>query len=174
MTSRVTRHYVSLVIASLAFSLAARGTDRPQTRQVGAIFSQLCSKSAPGAAVLVIKDGQKVYERGYGVTDLRTLRPIDSHTNFRLASVTKQFTAMAIMLLVHEGKLRFDERLTDVFPDFPEYGRGITIRNLLNHTSGLQDYEDLMPNYDSNVPYDRLRQIQIRCIRIALFSPCQS
>ena len=160
MTSRVTRHYVSLVIASLAFSLAARGTDRPQTRQLGAIFSQLCSKSAPGAAVLVIKDGQKVYERGYGVTDLRTLRPIDSHTNFRLASVTKQFTAMAIMLLVHEGKLRYDERLTDVFPDFPEYGRGITIRNLLNHTSGLQDYEDLMPNYDSNVPYDRLRQIQ--------------
>lgn len=94
------------------------------------------------------------------MTDLRTRHAIDSHSNFRLASVTKQFTAMAIMLLVHDGKLRYEDRLTDVFPDFPHYGRNITIRNLLNHTSGLQDYEELMTKYDSNVPDDQLRQIQ--------------
>ena len=51
---------------------------------------------------------------------------------------------MAIILLVHDGKLRYDERLTDIFPDFPAYGRAISVRHLLNHTSGLQDYEDLM------------------------------
>ncbi len=148
------------LFALLIFALAAQGANSPEAKQVDAIFSNLSSNAAPGAAVLVIKSGQKVYERGFGVTDLRTLHPIDSQTNFRLASVTKQFTAMAIMLLVHDGKLRYDDHVTDVFPDFPAYGRSITIRNLLNHTSGLQDYEDLMTSYDSSVPEDQLRQIQ--------------
>src|SRR5580765_492878 len=73
-----------------------------------------------------------------------TMANIDPQTNFRLASCSKQFTAMSIMLLVHDGKLHYDDQLTDVFPDFPAYGKAITIRNLLNHTSGLPDYEDLM------------------------------
>jgi CubicO group peptidase (beta-lactamase class C family) len=113
----------------------------------------------PGAAALVIKHGQIVFERGYGVTDLKTLYKIGARTNFRLASVTKQFTAMAIMLLVHDSKLRYDERLTEVFPDFPEYGRAITIRMLLNHTSGLLDYEDLMPPIDGKLQVEQ-SQIQ--------------
>ena len=112
--------------------------------KIEAIFADLKSNTAPGGAVLVIKDGRAVFSRGYGVTDLRSLGKIDAHTNFRLASVSKQFTAMAIILLVHDGKLRYDERLTDIFPDFPAYGRAISVRHLLNHTSGLQDYEDLM------------------------------
>src|SRR5499425_1164295 len=102
----------------------------------------------PGAAVLVVKNGKVLFERGYGVTDLKSLSKIDARTNFRLASMTKQFTAMAIMLLVHDGKLHYDDHLTQIFTDFPDYGRGITIRNLLNHTSGLEDYEDLMPPAD--------------------------
>ena len=56
---------------------------------------------------------------------------------------------MAIMLLVHDGKLRYDQTLTDIFPDFPAYGKSITIRNLLNHTGGLQDYETLMDQADA-------------------------
>jgi CubicO group peptidase (beta-lactamase class C family) len=99
---------------------------------------------APGLAVLVRMNGQTVFERGYGVRELRSKAKIDEHTNFRLASFTKQFTAMAIMLLVHDGKLRYDETLAELFPDFPAYGKTITVRNLLNHTSGLPDYEDLM------------------------------
>ena len=109
-----------------------------------AIFSAMSSPDAPGFAVLVRKDGQTVFERGYGLRDLRTKTKIDAQTNFRLASFTKQFTAMAIMLLVHDGKLRYEETLTEIFPDFPAYGKTITVRNLLNHTSGLPDYEDLM------------------------------
>jgi len=69
---------------------------------------------------------------------------IDPQTNFRLASCSKQFTAMSIMLLVHDGKLHYDDKLTDVFPDFAAYGQAITIRNILHHTSGFPDYEDLM------------------------------
>src|SRR5581483_3100355 len=74
----------------------------------------------------------------------RAFTNIDLKTDFRLASFTKQFTATASMLLVKDGKLKYDERLTDIFPDFPPYGRAITIRHLLTHTSGLPDYEDLM------------------------------
>ena len=73
--------------------------------------------------MLVIKDGQPVFRKGYGVADLRTLQKIGPETNFRLASLTKQFTAMAVMLLVHDGKLHYDDRLSDVFPDFPAYGK---------------------------------------------------
>jgi CubicO group peptidase (beta-lactamase class C family) len=100
--------------------------------------------TAPGFAVLVKKDGKVVFEKGYGVRDLRTTTAIDAQTNFRLASFTKQFTAMAMMLLVRDGKLRYDESLTEIFPEFPAYGKTLTVRNLLNHTGGLPDYEDLM------------------------------
>jgi CubicO group peptidase (beta-lactamase class C family) len=108
------------------------------------VFREVVKPREPGLAVVIRRDGHNIYRQAFGVRDLRTKTPIDARTNFRLASVTKQFTAMGIMLLVHDGKLRYDERLTEVFPDFPAYGRAITIRNLLNHTGGLADYEDLM------------------------------
>lgn len=116
----------------------------PTEKQVDAIFSAVTQENSPGLAVLVHKDGRILFEKGYGVGDLRTHAKIDQNTNFRLASFTKQFTAMAIMLLVHDGKLRYDQTLTAIFPDFPLYGKKITVRNLLNHTGGLLDYEDLM------------------------------
>ena len=137
---------------------AERETD-PRAKSIDGIFSSLISPAEPGAAVLVIEDGRVAFERGYGVTDLRARRPVDARTNFRLASVTKQFTAAAVMLLVRDGRLGYDDPLGRVFPDFPEYGRTITIRQLLNHTSGLPDYEELMPAGDPSVPVE---QTQIR------------
>jgi CubicO group peptidase (beta-lactamase class C family) len=127
--------------------------------QVDQIFSPVKSPNAPGVAVLVMREGREVFRRGYGVTDLRTLTPIEPNTNFRLASFTKQFTATCIMLLVHDGKLRYDEHLTDLFPDFPAYGKAITIRNLLNHTSGLPDYEDILIRQYPNTPEEKIPQI---------------
>ena len=129
-------------------------------QSINAIFSGASAPQSPGAAVLVQKDGQTVFERGYGVRDLRTLSPNDAHTDFRLASCTKQFTAMAIMLLVRDGKLRYDEPLTEIFPEFPAYGKSITIRNLLNHTSGLPDYEELMEKAGGDARWTRAKQIQ--------------
>jgi CubicO group peptidase (beta-lactamase class C family) len=122
----------------------AHAADEVATDKIDAIFADLKSDNSPGAAMLVLRDGRPVFQHGYGVTDLKTRRNIDSHTNFRLASLSKQFTAMSIMLLVHDGKLHYEDRLRDIFPEFPAYGRAITIRQLLNHTSGLLDYEDLM------------------------------
>jgi CubicO group peptidase (beta-lactamase class C family) len=108
------------------------------------IFAPLAGEKTPGVAVLVRSEGRTIFSRGYGARELRTLAKIDAGTNFRLASCSKQFTAMSIMLLVKDGKLRYEEKLTEVFPEFPAYGKAITIRDLLNHISGLPDYEDLM------------------------------
>src|SRR5467141_2448449 len=108
------------------------------------VFGSLVKPDQPGFAVLMRYNGRNILTRTEGVRDLHSKAKIDAHTNFRLASFTKQFTAMAVMLLVHDGKMRYDETLTEIFPDFPAYGKPITIRNLLNHTSGLPDYEDLM------------------------------
>ena len=124
--------------------------------QFDPIFTRLTDGKSPGIAVLVRKDGKTIAQRGYGVRDLRTFAPIDATTNFRLASFTKQFTAMAVMLLVHDGKLRYEERLTQIFSDFPEYGRAITMRHLLTHTAGLPDYEELM----GGGPWTEARQIR--------------
>src|SRR5262245_4258432 len=148
---------IALLIASAGFG---SGSDSISPEKVDAIFAAagLKADQAPGAAVLVLKDGRTLFERGYGLSDLGSEK-IGPRTDFRLASVSKQFTAMAIMLLVHDGRLHYDDRLTDIFPDFPDYGRTITVRNLLNHTSGLDEYEDLMPPSDPNRPVE---QIQIQ------------
>jgi len=141
---------IMVSLLALWFSLAptsayGAGMDSDsRTNELEHIFRNLTEDQSPGAAILVRENGKTSFRRGFGVRDLRTRRAIDSQTNFRLASCTKQFTAMAIMLLVHDGKLRYDERLTDIFPEFPDYGKAITLRNLLNHTSGLPDYESLM------------------------------
>jgi CubicO group peptidase (beta-lactamase class C family) len=136
------------------------GAESVSAQKIDDIFVGLKSADAPGAAVLVIKDGKSVFQRGYGVTDLRTRNKIDEHTNFRLASVSKQFTAMAVMPLVYDGKLHYEDRLTQIFPDFAAYGNSITIRNLLSHTSGLIDYEDLMPQPYGSARAGNIRQIQ--------------
>ena len=121
-----------------------RSSQGQATSAVDALFSPLADAYSPGLAVLIRKDGQTAFERGYGARELRTFAKIGPQTDFRLASCSKQFTAMSVMLLVHDGKLRYDDKLTSVFPDFPPYGKAITIRQLLNHTAGLPDYEDLM------------------------------
>ena len=133
-----------LVFALLMLAGASTATRKQPQREIDALFAAVTQKDAPGLAVLVRRNGRTLFEQGYGVRDLRTMAKIDARTNFRLASFTKQFTAMAVMLLVRDGKLRYDDKLTRIFPEFPAYGRDITIRNLLNHTSGLADYEDLM------------------------------
>lgn len=127
-----------------------QAAEDPMTAKLEAMLAPLADAKSPGFAVLVRKEGRTVFERGYGARDLKSVAKIDEHTNFRLASCTKQFTAMAIMLLVHDGKLRYEDKLTDVFPEFPAYGRAITIRHLLNHTSGLADYESLMDHQERN------------------------
>jgi CubicO group peptidase (beta-lactamase class C family) len=155
----VTSDVPNTIEPKLTLSLSVRSLAQVSPAQINSIFSPLKSTSAPGAAVLVIRDGKAIYRRGYGITDLRTLHPIDARTNFRLASFTKQFTAACIMLLARDGKLHYDDHLTDFFPEFPAYGKSITVRNLLNHTSGLEDYGEIMMTQYSDTPPEKIPQI---------------
>src|SRR5215475_3588044 len=132
---------IFLVAPAISEEQSAAGSTNVK---IAEIFDGIAIDKTPGLAVLVKKDGRVVFERGYGVKELRTGSKIDTKTNFRLASVTKQLTAMAVMLLVHDKKLRYETTLGEIFSEFPDYGKKITVRQLLNHTGGLPDYEELM------------------------------
>jgi CubicO group peptidase (beta-lactamase class C family) len=101
--------------------------------------------NVPGAAVLVLRDGQPVVRASYGLADLETDTPATPETNYRLASVTKQFTAASILLLAEDGRLKLDDRGHKWLPSLPKAAQTVTIRHLLTHTSGLIDYEDVIP-----------------------------
>ncbi|MBJ6979742.1 beta-lactamase family protein [Luteimonas sp. MC1782] len=98
----------------------------------------------PGAALLVLRDGEPVLRRSVGLADVDAGTPVTPATNFRLASVSKQFTAAAVLLLAEDGRLRLDDPVRRWLPELPASADGVTLHHLLSHTSGLHDYEDLM------------------------------
>lgn len=112
-------------------------------QSIDKIFSEF-NETTPGASVAVVKDNAIIYQHGFGLAYLKSKKEILPRTNFRLASITKQFNALSIMILEDENKLSFNDTLQKFFPDFPLYASKITIKNLLQHTSGLMDYENYM------------------------------
>lgn len=99
----------------------------------------------PGASLLVIKDGKPLLDRGYGMADLEHHVAASPATDYRLASVTKQFTAAAILLLAQDGKLKLGDSVRHWLPALPAFTDQVTLSELLSHTGGLLDYEDLIP-----------------------------
>jgi CubicO group peptidase (beta-lactamase class C family) len=116
------------------------GLSSALVEQVDAVFADMDKPQHPGAALLVIDHSARLYSKCYGFADLETQQPITADSSFYLASVSKQFTAMAIMLLAERGKLSFEDRLLTYFPQFPSWGAEITLRHMLHHTSGLPNY----------------------------------
>lgn len=134
-----------LILLCLGGCMAGGARVESRASAVDELLSRFNKLDVPGACVAVIRHGKVVYRAAYGLANLEERQSATPATNYRLASVTKQFTAMAIMMLVERNLLLYDRTLTDLFPDFPSYGRMITIRHLLHHTSGLIDYEELIP-----------------------------
>ena len=134
----------------LAFSVAALtscsdkapGTSDASPR-IDALFAPLTAGIQPGAAVMVIRDGKIVHDAGYGYADLDNRIPITSDSAFNLASVSKQFTAMAIMVLAESGALAYDDPVSRYLPQLAPY-EGVTIRHLMTHTGGLPEYYDVI------------------------------
>ena len=109
------------------------------------LFAPYDAPGMPGASVVVIRDGRVVANRSYGLADVETGTPTSDSTNYRLASLSKQFTAASVMLLVRDGRLRYDTPIGELLPGLPAHARNVTVRHLLTHTSGLRDYEDFVP-----------------------------
>lgn len=141
-------------IVGIAWVLLLSACERDVAGQVDALFADYTGAGTPGAAVLVVRNGERILERGYGTANLETGVPVDGATNFRLASITKQFTATAIMLLVQDGLLDVDTELRTLFPEFNDYAEGITVRHILQHQSGMPDYEPMVPDDATEQVYD--------------------
>lgn len=139
------KYYCATFAALLSFAACTTEDAVNYEEETDAIFAAYQGEETPGAVVRVIRDGEPVMTRTYGMANLEDGIAVTAETNFRLASVSKQFTAMCILMLVDRGELGLDDSLTDLFPDFPDYGSGITVTNLLQHTGGLIDYEPFVP-----------------------------
>jgi D-alanyl-D-alanine carboxypeptidase len=111
--------------------------------QIDKAVASYFSPDAPGAAVIVVKDGQTIFRKSYGMADMARQIRNDAAAQFRLGSVTKQFTATAILMLAEEGKLAISDDIRRYLPAFPDKGKLITIEHLLTHTSGIANYTSL-------------------------------
>ena len=134
-----------LVLAAASASAAAplRGDDQALAAKIDEILNPTFKTGEPGAALLIQKDGRTLVRKGYGMADLELGIPVDPDMSFRLGSVTKQFTAVAILMLEEQGKLSVKDPIEKYLPDYPTQGKAITIENLLTHTSGIKDYTSL-------------------------------
>lgn len=112
--------------------------------KVDALFAQWNKPESPGAALTVIKKGDVIYKKGYGSAHLEYEIPITPSTVFHVASVSKQFTAFSAAMLADQGKLSLDDDIRTYIPEFPDFGRTITIRHLVHHISGLRDQWELL------------------------------
>src|SRR5262249_47195852 len=118
--------------------------DSPLTSRVNKLFAEWDKPGSPGCALAVIKDGQTIYKRGYGIANLEYNIPITPSSVFYVGSIAKQFTAMCIALLAQQGKLSLDDNIRKFVPEIPDYSTPITIRHLIHHTSVLRDFWDLL------------------------------
>ncbi len=112
--------------------------------KVNKLFSEWDKPDAPGVALAVVKDGSIVYKQGYGLANLEYNIPITPSTIFHVASVSKQFTAFAVVLLANQGKLSLDDDIRKHLPEVPDFGKTIRIRHLIHHISGLRDQWELL------------------------------
>lgn len=130
------------VLIYLIFSLALSSAD-VRTAKVDELFAEWDKPNSPGCALAVVKDGQIIYKRGYGLANLELGVPITDQSVFYIGSVSKQFTAFCVALLAKEGKLSLDDDIRKHIPEMPDYGYPLTIRHLIHHTGGIRDFLEL-------------------------------
>jgi CubicO group peptidase (beta-lactamase class C family) len=159
---------VALAAAPLAAPVAGSGTAIAQPAdfraRADAILQAAYPADGPGAAVVVMRGGRVIYSAGRGLADVDAHRAITPETVFRLGSLTKQFTAAVVLQLVAEGRISLDDPISRFFPDYPQPGARATVRQLLNHTSGIQSYTGIpgwMTEANTNRAYTTAQMIAV-------------
>src|SRR5882762_3288440 len=122
----------------------AQGVPDSIGKKIDDLFSYLNKPNSPGCAIGIVRNDSLIYAKGYGMANLEYSIPISPETIFHMASVSKQFTAYSIVLLARQGKLNLDDDIHKYLPWFPDLKEKITIRHLLNHTSGIRDQWQLL------------------------------
>jgi CubicO group peptidase (beta-lactamase class C family) len=161
LAAAVIAAFLTLVAPLHAQGRGRGAADDTIGRAMDRVFSAWNGTQAPGCAVGVARNGTVLFERGYGMSNLETDTPIRPSSIFHVASVSKQFTAMAIMLLDHDGKLSVDDNIRKYLPEIPDYGTPITIRQLLSHTSGLRDQWSLIGLARGRFDEDRITEADV-------------
>ncbi|MEM6805988.1 MAG: serine hydrolase domain-containing protein, partial [Bacteroidota bacterium] len=139
------RNFTALISFVLLFPLLSYTQVSPEKKlKIDKLMESWGNSNSPGAAIGIIQNGELIFSEGYGMANLDYGIPINSDAKFYLASIAKQFTATSVALLAIEGKINLDDNIRDYFPEIPDYGHKITIRNLIHHTSGLRDYLSIM------------------------------
>jgi len=134
-------------ITSICFILISYSAVAQLEKRLDSVLSTSIQTHEPGIALYIESNGKTIYNKGFGLEDSDPKKSIDSKTNFRLASVSKQFTAMCILLLEKDKKLSFDDPISKFLPELStEISNKILVRHLLTHTSGVPDYEEIMDN----------------------------
>jgi CubicO group peptidase (beta-lactamase class C family) len=128
-----------LLLFLISFTVYSFGQIK-ESQAIDSIFTEWNKTDVPGCALGIIREGKLIYAKGYGMANMEYDIPNAASSVFRIGSTSKQFTAASIVLLAEKDKLTLDDNLKSLFPDFPEYAKKITIRHLLNHTSGIRDY----------------------------------
>jgi len=135
---------LSLTLIMLSITSAIAAGNEELAEQLKPIFEEFNRPDSPGMSVAVIQNGELIFSQGYGSAQLEYKAPITTETTFHVASVSKQFTAMAIMLLEADGELSLDDEVQKYLPWVPGFDHPITVRQLVNHTSGVRDQWELL------------------------------
>lgn len=152
---------VALILLLATQCLAQNSTEAKVDEYLS---TEMKAQQIPGIALAVVKDGKIVLARGYGFANVEYQVPVKPETIFQSGSTGKQFTATAVMMLMEEGKLSLDDKLTKYFPDAPDAWSAITIRHMLTHTSGMTDYPqdfDLRRDYTEDDLFQRIKTIPL-------------
>jgi CubicO group peptidase (beta-lactamase class C family) len=157
------RIHASLALI-LLLSTACLAQDFSAAKIDDYVRAEMQSQQIPGVALAVVKDGNVVLARGYGFANVEHQVPVKPETIFQSGSTGKQFTATAVMMLVEEGKLSLEDKITKYFTDAPEAWRDITVRHMLTHTSGMGDYPpdfDMRRDYTEDELFQRIKTIPL-------------
>ena len=143
---RPTQKIRGFAITALAYFLSFCGycVENPPADKIDQFFKNWNRPDSPGAAIVIVKDAGIVFQRSYGAANLEHGIPITAQTVFDIGSVSKQFTGLAVAMLVERGKLSLDDDIRKYLPDMPDFGQVITVRHLLFHTAGIPDWPNLL------------------------------
>jgi len=130
-------------MSSLAVAQPAPVSDENLAKAINETLAQTYKSNEPGSAVVVVNGGRVIFRKGYGMANLELGVPVEPDMVFRLGSVTKQFTAVAVLMLAEQGKLSLDDDITKFIPDYPAKTQRVTVEQLLTHTSGIKSYTSL-------------------------------
>jgi CubicO group peptidase (beta-lactamase class C family) len=131
---------ITALLSAAGSEPAVQKAQDPRVDSVDKLFAELNNTESPGIAILVVRDGEVLLRRCYGMANLEHKAPITPETVFDIASVSKQFCGMAVSMLIEQGKIALQDDIRRYIPELPDFGHTITIDHLVHHTSGIRDW----------------------------------